>query len=49
MERVYREMNNVGGWNIALGVVMIVVGMAVGVLCIVHGGRLLRRKSDVLF
>ncbi|MCD8118463.1 MAG: hypothetical protein LUE29_03045 [Lachnospiraceae bacterium] len=49
MEKIYREMKAVGGWNIALGVVMIVVGVTVGVLTIVHGGKLLKDKSEVLF
>lgn len=49
MEKVYREMKKVGGWNIALGVIMITVGLTVGVLSIIHGGRLLVRKSEVLF
>ncbi len=48
-ERVYKTMRNVGGWNIALGVVVIVVGVSVGILQIIHGGRLLGAKKDVTF
>jgi len=48
-EKVYKTMKNVGGWNIALGVVLIVVGVTVGILQIIHGGRLLNDKKDITF
>ena len=48
-EKVYKTMRNVGGWNIAIGVVLIVVGVTVGVLQIVHGGQLLNNKKDITF
>ena len=48
-EKVYKTMENVGGWSIALGVVLIVVGVTVGILQIVHGGRLLNSKKDITF
>lgn len=48
-EKVYKTMGNVGGWNIALGVVLIVVGVTMGVLQIIHGGRLLHDKKDITF
>ena len=49
MEKIYRDMRRVGAWNIALGVFVIVSGVTAGVLTIVHGGALLKSKSDVLF
>lgn len=48
-EKVYKTMENVGGWNIALGIVLIVVGVTMGVLQIIHGGRLLNGKKDITF
>lgn len=48
-EKVYKTMSSVGGWNIALGVLMIVVGVAMGILSIIHGGRLLHDKKDITF
>ncbi len=48
-EKVYKTMKNVGGWNIALGVVLIVIGVTVGILQIIHGGRLLHDKKDITF
>lgn len=48
-EKVYNTMRSIGGWNIALGVVVIVVGIAVGTLQIIHGGKLLSDKKDITF
>lgn len=49
MEKVYKSMKNVGGANIALGVVAIVAGIALGVISIVTGAKLLRDKADITF
>ncbi len=48
-ERVYKTMKRIGAWNIVFGVVLIVVGVTVGVMQIVHGGKLLSHKNDILF
>ena len=48
-EKVYKVMRSTGGISIALGIVAIVVGVAVGVLTILNGARLLRKKSDLTF
>lgn len=48
-EKTYSVMKQTGGLSIALGVIMIVFGIAVGVLTIVNGGRLLKKKSDIMF
>ena len=49
MERIYKIMRNVGGSSIALGVVLIPLRMVTGVLSIVHGAILLKRKEDLTF
>lgn len=49
MESVYKTMRSVGIGNIVIGVVVIVVGLAVGVLSIINGGRLLAKKGDIVF
>lgn len=49
MEKVYKTMRNTGALNIAIGSVMIVAGLATGVMAIISGAILLRRKSDVTF
>lgn len=48
-EKVYKTMAVAGAGNIALGVVMLVSGVACGILAIVSGARLLKRKSDIIF
>lgn len=48
-ERAYKTMKRAGAYNIALGVLLLIFGIACGIVSIVHGARLLRRKSDILF
>lgn len=48
-EKIYKTMKRSGALNITLGIIMIVFGIAAGVLMIVSGGRLLVKKSDILF
>lgn len=48
-EKIYKTMKNAGGLNVTLGVLMIVFGIAAGVLMIVNGGKLLVKKADILF
>lgn len=46
-ERVYKTMGCCGGGNIALGIVVLVTGITAGILMIVNGGRLLKRRSEI--
>lgn len=48
-EKVYKTMSGSGAFNIAIGVVLLVVGIASGVLMIVSGAKLLSAKSKILF
>ncbi|MCM1100643.1 MAG: hypothetical protein NC079_03695 [Clostridium sp.] len=48
-EKVYKTMRGTGAWNIAVGIVVLVVGVASGVMLIVCGAKLLAEKSKVLF
>ncbi len=48
-EKTYKVMRSTGGVSIALGIVSIVIGLTVGVLTILNGAKLLRRKSDLTF
>lgn len=48
-EKTYKVMRNTGGVSIALGIISIVSGIAVGVFTILNGAKLLRRKSDLTF
>ncbi|HIT89476.1 MAG TPA: hypothetical protein IAC41_03535 [Candidatus Merdenecus merdavium] len=46
-ERVYKTMESVGAGCIVVGILAIVSGITLGVISIVSGGRLLKRKSDI--
>lgn len=48
-EKIYKTMLTVGGLSIAMGIVVLVVGVTIGVGSIVGGASLLKRKSDVTF
>ncbi|MDF2870326.1 MAG: putative rane protein [Anaerocolumna sp.] len=48
-EKIYTTMKSVGVGNIVIGILLIVTGITSGVLVIVNGGRLLRKKSEILF
>lgn len=48
-EKVYKTMGSVGTCNLVLGICIIVFGIGAGVATIVNGGRLLNKKSDILF
>lgn len=48
-ERIYKTMAVTGAGSIALGIVVLVSGIVCGVLAIVSGARLLKRKSDIIF
>lgn len=49
VEKVYKAMKSVGSFNVVLGILMIVSGIAFGVLIIAKGAKLLKHKSDILF
>ena len=49
MEKIYKVMRNVGAASIAMGVVLITVGLITGILSIVEGAILLKRKEDLTF
>lgn len=48
-EKIYKTMRNVGACNIALGIIILTVGITSGILAIVGGVHLLKKKSDITF
>jgi hypothetical protein len=48
-ERVYKTMKSVGAFNLVMGILLIVGGIAGGVAVIVNGAKLLNDKSDLTF
>lgn len=49
LELVYKTMRNGGAAGIVLGIIIAVTGLTVGVLSIVNGALLLKRKSEIIF
>ena len=49
MEKAYLTMKNSGAGSIALGIIVLVVGITVGVLSIVRGASLLKHKREITF
>ena len=49
MERAYLAMKNSGAGSIAIGIILIVVGVTAGVLAIVSGANLLKHKREITF
>ena len=48
-EKTYKLMAGVGAGDIVLGIVVLVTGIAAGVVMIVKGARLLKGKTDLMF
>ena len=49
MERIYKTMRNTGAASIAVGIVVASVGLAAGIIAIINGALLLKRKSEITF
>lgn len=49
MEKAYLTMKNSGACGIALGVIILVVGVTAGILSIVSGANLLKHKREITF
>ena len=47
-EKIYKTMSRTGACSVAVGIVPLVTGVATGILMIISGARLLKRKSDIL-
>lgn len=42
-------MSRSGAWNIAIGIVVMVTGIASGVILIVNGAKLIKQKYQITF
>ena len=49
MERIYKTMRNTGAASIAVGIVVASVGLTAGIIAIISGALLLKRKSEITF
>lgn len=48
-ENTYKTMSYTGIWSLVLGIVTICSGIAIGVMMIVNGAKLLKNKSELTF
>ncbi len=48
-EKTYKTLAVAGAGNLVLGIVVLVTGIVCGVLVIINGAKILRRKSDIIF
>lgn len=48
-EKIYKTMHVTGAGNVAVGIIVLVSGVVCGVLSIINGARLLRKKSEIIF
>ena len=49
MEKVYKAMRHTGAANIAIGIIVIAVGVSAGIVSIITGANLLKKKSQIMF
>ena len=49
MEKVYKAMRNTGAANIAIGIIVIAVGVSAGIVSIITGVNSLKKKSQIMF
>ena len=49
MEKAYRVMRNSGAGNIAIGIILLVTGVTVGIISIINGASLLKHKNNITF
>lgn len=48
-EKLYKTLGVAGAGNITIGVISIVSGVAGGILLIISGARLLKKRSEIMF
>ena len=48
-EKAYKTMRWVGNANIAVGIVVMAIGIAAGIIAVVGGARLLKNKNELTF
>lgn len=48
-EKVFKTMSVTGAMNVAVGIVLVVIGLAAGILSIVSGARLIKERKKLTF
>lgn len=49
MEKLYKKLGIAGGAGIAVGIVVLVIGVATGVIAIITGASILKNRDDITF
>ena len=49
VKKAYRTMKNSGAGSIVIGIIILVTGVAAGVISIVNGASLLKNKNEITF
>lgn len=49
MEKAFKTMTSSGIANLAVGIMLVVTGVAAGVLTIINGARLLKNRREVIY
>jgi hypothetical protein len=49
VEKAYKSMSRIGVLNIVVGIVVLVIGIGSGILIIVGGADLHKKKSEIMF
>lgn len=49
MERIYKTMRNTGAASVTVGIIILSVGVVTGIIAIVNGALLLKRKAEITF
>lgn len=47
-EKIYKTMSSTGACSLAVGIIVLTTGIVTGVMMIVSGARLLKKKSEIL-
>ena len=47
-EKIYKTMSSTCACSLAVGIIVLTTGIVTGILMIVNGARLLKKKSEIL-
>lgn len=48
-EKTYKTMGSSGILSLVIGIIVCILGIGAGVAMIINGGRLIKRKNDIMF